>query len=298
MAQGSLKAQFYDVLYDKRNNRPYDSRHRAKAEGIDKDYIFSEKTLKDYKQSCGQFAKWVRSEHPGKETRTMAGAQKYVSEYLQGLIKANYSPYTIASRAAALGKAYGCSYTEFGVELPTRSAQKVTRGRGESSCDRRFSEAKNQDLVDVCRSIGLRRNEIEHLKGSDLHFNEQRGAYYVHVNGTYAKGGREREVIVFNADKAVEKRVVDIIKASGQEKVFPHVHTAANIHRFRAEYAQALYKEYARPVNEIPAKEQYRCRGENANMIFDKRAVSAITRVLGHSPAKNFYTVNHYLLAK
>lgn len=297
MARGSLKSQFYDVLNAKRNDRPYDSRHKAKLENVDKEYIFSEKTLKNYKQSCGKFAEWARATHPGKITRTMESAEQFVPEYLKYMINKGYSPYTIASTAAALGKAYGKPYTAYGVDIPTRSAQQVKRGRGESSCDKRFSVERNKDFKDVCESIGLRRNEISHLKGTDIYYNEKRGAYYVHVSGTYAKGGREREVLVFNKDKETEARVVEMIKSAGDKKVFDHVHTAANIHRFRANYAKALYEQFARPLDEIPKKDRYECRGENKDFIFDRKAVSAITRVLGHSPAKNFYTVNHYLLA-
>lgn len=297
MARGSLKSQFYDVLNAKRNDRPYDSRHKAKLEKVDKEYIFSEKTLKNYKQSCGKFAEWARATHPGKITRTMESAEQFVPEYLNYMIDKGYSAYTVAATAAAIGKAYGKSYTEYGVEMPTRSAQNVKRGRSYSTCDKRFSEEKNKDLRDLCDSTGLRRNCVEHLKGSDLYFNEQRGAYYVHVSGTYAKGGREREVLVFNKDKETEARVVEMIKSAGDKKVFDHVHTAANIHRSRSNYAKALYEEFARPLDEIPKKDRYECRGANKGKVFDRRAVSAITRVLGHSPAKNFYTVNHYLLA-
>ena len=34
--------------------------------------------------------------------------------------------------------------------------------------------------------------------------------------------------------------------------MWQHIHTSADIHAYRAEYATAIYKAYARPIGEIP----------------------------------------------
>lgn len=106
-----------------------------------------------------------------------------------------------------------------------------------------------------------------------------------------AKGGRPRLApIVGNVDKI--KAMMD---AAGNEKVFKKVQTGADIHSYRADYATAVYNQYARPLNKIPydkinkgtgkryQSEVYVCRGENAGKKFDKKAMLEASHALGHN---------------
>lgn len=65
--------------------------------------------------------------------------------------------------------------------------------------------------------------------------------WFVHVRN--GKGGRERlsPIIGKNAAQIVER----IADTPAEEKVWQHIHTSADIHAYRAEYATAIYKAYA-----------------------------------------------------
>ena len=63
----------------------------------------------------------------------------------------------------------------------------------------------------------------------------------------------------------------------------PHIPKYAPVHEWRAVYAREFYMRLARPVEEIPRQEQYICRGERAGIIYDKRAMQAVSKMLGHA---------------
>ncbi len=79
------------------------------------------------------------------------------------------------------------------------------------------------------------------------------------------------------------------------EKVWQHVHTKADIHSYRAYYANRIYKMYARPIEEIPydrihggtgrryQSEVYHCRGDEKGRAIDRRAAKMASIALGHN---------------
>ena len=80
-----------------------------------------------------------------------------------------------------------------------------------------------------------------------------------------------------------------------EEKVWQHVHQSADIHGYRAEYATAMYKAHARPIEEIPydrvnkgsgrkyQSEVYICRKDEAGRKLDKAAMLVCSKALGHN---------------
>lgn len=94
------------------------------------------------------------------------------------------------------------------------------------------------------------------------------------------RGGRERFVIALN-DLPLE--LAEQAAARGDKLIFPHVPKYAPVHTWRRSYASDLYHRLARPVEEIPRQEQYICRGERAGIIYDKRAMQAVSKMLGHA---------------
>ena len=74
-----------------------------------------------------------------------------------------------------------------------------------------------------------------------------------------------------------------MMREAGDKYVFSHVHSAADIHSFRAEYACRVYKAQARPLEEIPRKERYICRKDIAGTDHDKMAMKIVNEALGHS---------------
>ena len=115
--------------------------------------------------------------------------------------------------------------------------------------------------------------------------------YFTHVRS--GKGGRERLSPIIGPDSA---QIIERMQNTpSEEKVWQHVHQSADIHGYRAEYATAMYKAHARPIEEIPydrvnkgsgrkyQSEVYICRKDEAGRKLDKAAMLVCSKALGHN---------------
>lgn len=233
------------------------------------------------------------------------------------------SAWTIQTEAKALGKLYGISPDDADYfKPPKRNREDIQRSRGDRVRDLHFSKTNNDELIKFCRGTGLRRSELEQLRGKDLVTRAQiekeisrieslqerspydekklemlrdtrmfQEEYFTHVRS--GKGGRERmsPIIGKNAEQIIER----IRSTLPEEKVWQHVHKSADIHSYRAEYATAIYKTHARPIQEIPydrvkpgtgiryQSEVYTCRKDEAGKKLDKAAMLVCSKALGHN---------------
>lgn len=205
-----------------------------------------------------------------------------MNEWLQQRADQGLSAWTVQLEAKALGKLYGISPDDENYfKPPKRNREDIKRSRGDRVRDQHFSKANNDELIKFCRGTGLRRMELENLRGKDLVSREQIEAeitriegipegqrtaaltkrlemlqdtrmfqegYFVHVRN--GKGGRERlsPIIGKNAERIIER----IRETPAKEKVWQFVHQCADIHSYRADYATAIYKAHARKIEEIP----------------------------------------------
>lgn len=307
------------------------SKHKAaKTEGTD-DKIYSYNTYKTYRRCCKKFIVWVRKHYPN--CRRLEDARKYVGEWLQSRVdevdengEPRYSAYTIQTEAKAVGKLFGIHPDDPDYfQAPKRERQNIKRSRGPAKRDKHFSELNNAELVAFCRGTGCRRNVMEKLEGRDLISRDdliaQRDAllartwlsegekkhlqvvmdalenfgdrfeYYIHHRTD--KGGRERysPIIGPDADKIVER-----MKRTGEnEKVWKSVNSNADIHSYRGEYATEIYREYARPIEDIPydkvnkgtgkpyQSQVYTCRKDEKGKKMDKAAMEKASKALGHN---------------
>lgn len=257
------------------------SKHLAKRMGTAQNHIYSWGTYKAYlKQGC-RFAKWAKETHGCK---TLEQARQHVNEYLER--SKELSPYTQKLYASSLAKIYSCSSKDFNVQTDTRHRADITRSRDEKVRDKHFSESRNQELVNFCRSTGLRRSELEKLRGNQLI--ERNGQFYIGVKG---KGGRYREApVIYKVDEVVSR-----MKAAGDEKVWNRVHNAADIHSYRGQYATSFYKSIARQRDKIPIEDRYCCRIDLKGVWYDKKAMLEVSRALGHNRIS--VIAGHYLNA-
>lgn len=256
------------------------SRHEAKKNDTAKDGIYSYSTMRNYKKHCCIFVTYCKKTHGCK---TLEQCRPYVDEWLNCRMAA-CSAATVKLEACALAKLYGCSSTDF-VKTPPRHRADITRSRGVKVRDAHFSEKNHQQLVDFCRSTGLRRRELEALRGSDLEFVD--GHYCIHVRN--GKGGRERyAVITGDVDS-----VVRLMQAAGDDLVFGKVASAADIHGYRREYATAYYRQVARPLDTLAHDEIYFCRRDKKGIHYDRDAMLTVSRSLGHN--RICVIAGHYL---
>lgn len=257
-----------------------ESKKEAVANGTDREKIFSFNTYKSYWKHIKYFLKYVRENYP--KCTTLKKAKKYVNEWLQQRADQGLSAWTVQLEAKALGKLYGISPDDENYfKPPKRNREDIKRSRGDRVRDQHFSKTNNDELIKFCRGTGLRRMELENLKGKDLVSREQIEAeiarieaipedqrtaaltkrlgmlqdtrlfqegYFVYVRN--GKGGRERlsPIIGKNAEQIIER----IRETPAEEKVWQFVHQCADIHSYRAEYATAIYKAHARKIEEIP----------------------------------------------
>ena len=267
-----------------------ESKKAAMAAGTTNDKIFSFNTYRTYWKHTKYFLKYLKEAHP--EVTTLKKARKYANEWLQLRVDQGLSAWTIQVEAKALGKLFGIQPDdEDYFKPPKRERSEIKRSRGDRVRDRHFSKTNNDELIKFCRGTGLRRSELEELRGKDLKTKEQveaeiRGLeqiaegqrteaesrrldmlkdtrlfdgaeYFVHVRN--GKGGRERmsPIIGKNVAQIVER----MQETQTEGKVWQFVHQSADIHSYRADYATAMYKAHARDIKDIPFDKMNRGTG-------------------------------------
>ncbi len=238
-----------------------------------KEKIYSGSTLTNYIAICCRFLRWVRKEHGCND---LDAARQYVGTYLRLRIQQGLSAWTVRAEAAALAKMFQCSMCDFGVKLPKRRRRDVKQHRRNTFVGH-YDSKKHYLLELFCRACGLRRHEVAQLRPTDV-YRSNKGNVIVHVR--QGKGGKERFVIALNNTPL---ELAEQAAARGDKMIFPHVPKYAPVHTWRRAYASDLYHRLARPAEEIPRQEQYICRGERAGIIYDKRAMQAVSKMLGHS---------------
>lgn len=321
----SYYKDLHQQAYDRLNGMQAfgESKKEAVANGTDREKIFSFNTYQTYWKHTKYFLKYIKEAHP--ECTTLKSAKKYVNEWLQMRTDQGLSAWTIQTEAKALSKLYGIQPDDEGYfKPPKRNREDIKRSRGDRVRDRHFSEENNDELVKFCKGTGLRRSELMELRGKDLMTRAQIEAEIARLNAlpagvrsaaddkrlemlqdtrlfdeeyfTYVrngKGGRKRlsPIIGQYAGQIIER----IRETPAEEKVWQYVNTNADIHGYRAEYATAIYKAHARPIQDIPydrvhrgtgrryQSEVYTCRKDEAGKKLDKAAMLVCSKALGHN---------------
>ena len=262
-----------------------ESRHAAKVEEgrRDPNGIFSYGTLETYlKQGCA-FAKWAKAEYG---CNTLAKARPYAEAYLRKGIDAGLSASTLSTQRAAICKLYQCSAADIDVQLPARMRGSIKRSRGAASRDAGFSEKKNADILAFARATGLRRHELAAAKPSQIQLEDGR----LQLVGVIGKGGKVRDVDVLpGCYGAVLRHAI----LPGGKRIFSRVPSHMDVHGCRREYAQAFYRMIARDVDQLERRDRYACRGDKAGVVYDRRAMLAVSRQLGHNRIS--VIAGHYL---
>lgn len=170
------------------------------------------------------------------------------------------------------------------VETDTRRRANIKRSRGDAVRDKHFSEKNNADLITFCKCSGLRRAELQDLRFEDFRLaapdgNEGPGLY-VHRS---TKGGRVRRINFVGSKDEIALCCDIMSKSNGLTKVWGKVHSGADIHSYRADYATRVYQMYARPIATLNHDEIYYCRGDRKGTWLDKKAMLVASKALGHN---------------
>ena len=116
--------------------------------------LYSWGTYKAYLQQCCQFVRYCRNQH---HCKNLADCRQYVGEWMES--RKDLSAYTQKLSASALRKLYGESQEELGITTKRAARSEITRSRVTAKRDSHFSEEKNAEFVEFCRSTGLRRGK-------------------------------------------------------------------------------------------------------------------------------------------
>lgn len=262
----SYSKDLHQQAYERLNSMQAfgESRRAAKSEGADRDKIFSFNTYKSYWKHTKYFIKYIKEHHS--ECTTLKKARKYVGEWLQDGVDRGLSAWTIGVQRSAMGKLYGIAPDdEDFFKAPKKQRENIKRSRGVRVRDKHFSKTNNDGLIKFCQGTGLRRKELQELRGKDLMTRAQieaeiselkkllpaeltpdaekrlgmlkdalmfREDYFTHVRN--GKGGRERvsPIVGPNIEQIVER----IRNTPAEEKVWQHVHQSADIHGYKDGY--------------------------------------------------------------
>lgn len=251
-------------------------RSKDKAEADTRNKIYSKATFETYKQQFRHFADWLEQAHP--EAKTLEDARAFVDEYLKHLIELERSAYSISTAKAAIAKVMGVEATQF-IATPPRLRADIKRSRGVAERDKHISDKKEEELARFTSATGLRRKEMTMIKSDDLFF--KNGQAYLNVNkGT--KGGKPRIAKIVGKTEAETKEIIKWIQ-SKKGRLFNKLSSNYDNHFYRATYANRLYNQLKRDIDDIPAEDKYIMRKERAGEVYDKKAMLLVSNALGHN---------------
>ena len=300
-----------------------DSRAKDKLIGADKGKIYSFATYKTYRRAVMRFVRYVEKTHP--ECTTLKRAKRFANEWLQSRVDANLSAWTISMETSALCKIYGILPDDpQRFHAPSRRREDIKRSRGDAKRDKHFSAKNNDELIKFAIGTGARRNILEKLRGGDLWSKERVVSRIAELeNKETLSNDDERQLknlkealeafpefsfyLAHNQDKGGRYRVAPILpeyqdlivrrmrSVAADELVFRHIHSAADIHSYRGEYARRIYRRYERDLRTLPYNKYnrgtkkwyqgdvYICRSDEKGRRLDRMALYKTSLSLGHS---------------
>lgn len=274
----SLVKQCENVLLEKL--KIGESKHTDKILGITDNHIYSWGTFKTYLRIVCRFVNDTKEKYGCK---TIEEARQYADKWLH---KWDSSPYTQKTYVAALCKLYGEHADNF-IKTKNRERANIQRSRRDVVRDKHFSTSKNAELINFCKCTGLRRKELENIRGNQLVV--ESNDYFIHVKG---KGGRWRTIPICGSH-AEKMAVVRKMKLAGDNKVWGHIHSCADVHSYRREYCHRVYSLFARPIATLKPNEKYICRKDKQGIVYDRLAMKRASEALGHS--RITVIAEHYL---
>lgn len=272
----SMKWQVQQLLISKLciGQSRYEAKKEAKKIGKrTPDGIYSWETFNTYKKHCIYFAEWCKKTYGCK---TIEEAKKYIQDYINYRIDNKISAWTIKMEASAIAKMYGSSTSGLKLITPERKRKNIKRSRYSCIHDKHISEKKNKDIIDFCKGCGLRRHELTQLKTENIIIEGDN----VYIEVLQGKGGKRRIVEVL---PEYREHIKSYHNDNVGEHIFKEIPQNIDIHSYRAFFACKLYKSLERPLNILTRQQKYYCKGDMKGIVFDRKAMMEISKMLGHN---------------
>lgn len=200
-------------------------------------------SVKQMRTNCKRFSEWCCENGYNKLNKILeVGKEKVLQEYTNHLVDRQLSPATIHTYIAAPCKALGVPMEM--IRKPKRTADRITRSRDVSRNEQgrvEIKESKYQRVVDFQSIVGIRRAELERLKGKNLVIDES-GKICVEVES--GKGGKYQLQRILPND--IEKVKSFFCGIGKDEYIFSSVEmrNKIDLHGLRAEHARKAYTYY------------------------------------------------------
>lgn len=230
--------------------------------------IHAHKTRVTYQEHTLRFVNWTRTTEGIKTLDALdARADDLTSRWLQQEIDARKSAYTLQVERSALRMFFSNRALASDIILPKRKITDIKRSRGPAARDRHFQPANWQPLIQFELSVGLRRDELARIRVEDIVY--WRGQLCAHV--LCGKGGKMRYAPVLPGRESYVLAAVEGRKP--EEKIFDRLPSAADIHSYRRDYAQAFYHHYAPGWPPLPPASQRRLKRSDYDRTAARRRV-------------------------
>lgn len=249
----SLGHQFHQALESKKAIGQ--SRHEAKAEGVAHKCIYSYKTYDAYKNASKQFVKWIKSEYPNVKHLDQID-KNMCKQYIKFREQSGCSAYTYSQDMAMISKTLDISLTKKECNVATRKLADVKKNR----IDNGFRTSSGA-IESILRGTGLRRNELINLKVKNLVIQDNKVVGVLVKKG--AKGGKVREVQVRREYQECIYGLVEGLESDSRVLNGEIIPKELQAHRYRAEYAQNMYKELVELGREDPLQDLTENMGHN-----------------------------------
>lgn len=271
----NIKRELNNALYSQWEKGCGHEKHKDKNNHNSTDYIHANQTFRTYKKYCNHFADFCKEQG----CDSMNEAWNLLPQWLIKLQNEGKSASTLKSYASGVVKAYERSYTEIDFDFPQKTRSEFVRSRNEAIRDKHFSEGKNEKIITFCKCTGLRRHELQAIHGTDIIRLDDE---HLKVHVVSGKGGKERYVDVIGDTKEI-KTILSLSHEADKGLVFSSIHSAMDVHHYRAVYTVRAYQSVARNnIKDIPSNERIYLRKDMKGCCLDRQAVLYASKQLGH----------------
>lgn len=270
------------------------SRHAGKKRGENYSYITSRKTFRDVSAVWRRFSQFVAERSKGDDLDSLESILKYADRYLQSCVDKDLSAWTLTTYKTHLGKVFDLPTTEF-IKTKPRLRADIKRSRHDVEIDKHISQVKHDFFAMVGGATGLRKSEMQAIRGTALSPERDEDGFYYFV--TKGKGGRVRRSPIVARNEEEEQLILALFRQAGDFYVFNNRHNDLQTyavpknldeHSHRAEYARRVYKHYERNILDLPRKQKTFLRKDLRGHILDKFAELKTSQALGHNRVDEF----------
>ena len=270
------------------------SRHLGKKEGDNYRYITSDKTFRDVSAVWRRFSQFVAEKSAGDDLDDLESILKYANRYLQSCVDKDLSAWTLTTYKTHLGKVFELPTTAFIATKPRQRAD-IKRSRHDVESDKHISQVKHDFFAMVGGATGLRKSEMQSIRGTALSPERDEDGFYYFV--TKGKGGRVRRSPIVARNEEEEQLILALFRQAGDFYVFNNRYNDVQTysvpknldeHSHRAEYARRVYKHYERNILDLPRKQKTFLRKDLRGHVLDKFAELKTSQALGHNRVDEF----------